>query len=243
MLRRGGLGTVVLLALTLAVGVAPASADVTRAESILPPGESGFVSIPGLADGSGSPHLYDQQQPFIDFHRKNAMLGLPAATTEEPKPGVEIKRDDFGVPAITAGNDADAWWGAGYATAEDRMFELELFRRATTGHLAEILGRSYLPSDIQTRRDFYTPDELDAMFKQVPGDLQQRYLSYTDGINAWVQKAQLDPTKLPGEYPATGDQPTTFSVRDMAAIGVYLARTTPNGDGADMDNMKTIDQL
>src|SRR5204862_132749 len=98
-------------------------------------------------------------------------------------------------------------------------------------------------SDIQTRRDFYTPAELDAMAKGVPGELQQRYQAYTDGVNAWVQKAMLDPTKLPGEYPATGDQPTTFTTTDMIAIGVYLARTTPNGDGADLDNMRTVDQL
>src|SRR5436190_23883822 len=102
-----------------------AQAAVLRAESILPPGESGFVSTPGLADGSGSPHLYDQQQPFIDFHRKDDMLGLPAASTEDPKQGVHIVRDAFGVPSITAGNDADAWWGAGYATAQDRLFEVE----------------------------------------------------------------------------------------------------------------------
>src|SRR3954452_20874402 len=163
MLRRGGLGTVVLLALTIAVGAAPASADVTRAESILPPGESGFVSIPGLADGSGSPHLYDQQQPFIEFRRKNDLFGLPADTSEDPKPGVHIERDNYGVPSIKAGNDQDAWWGAGYATAEDRLFELEIFRRATTGHLAEILGKSYLPMDLTTRRDFYTGPEVDAM--------------------------------------------------------------------------------
>src|SRR3989440_12628040 len=117
MLRRAGGITTTFIALALAVAAPNAAASITHSESVLPPGESGFVSIPGLADGSGSPHLYDQQQPFIDFHRKNAMLGLPAATTEEPKPGVEIKRDDFGVPAITAGSDADAWWGAGYATA------------------------------------------------------------------------------------------------------------------------------
>src|SRR5438552_4168550 len=101
MLRRAGATTIAFIALALAFAAAQASAAITHSESILPPGESGFVSIPGLADGSGSPHLYDQQQPFIDFHRKDAMLGLPAATTEEPKPGVVIKRDDFGVPAIT----------------------------------------------------------------------------------------------------------------------------------------------
>src|SRR5437870_7959350 len=113
MLRRAGVTTTAFIALAFAFAAPLASASITHSESILPPGESGFVPITGLADGSGSPHLYDQQQGFIDFHRKDAMLGLPAASTEEPKPGVQIKRDDFGVPAITSGNDADAWWGAG----------------------------------------------------------------------------------------------------------------------------------
>src|SRR5207248_7714416 len=84
---------VISIALAFTLSICSASASILRAESILPPGESGFVSTPGLADGSGSPHLYDQQQPFIDFQRKNDMLGLPAATTEDPRSGVHIARD------------------------------------------------------------------------------------------------------------------------------------------------------
>src|SRR5947209_18374252 len=137
-----------------------APARVVQAQSILPPGESGFVSIAGLANGTGSPHLYDQQAPFIAFQRKNDLLGGPGQE-QDPRPGIKIIRDAFGVPAIYASNDPDDWWGAGYAAAQDRLFELDLFRRATTGHLAEILGKDYLVSDIQTRRDFYTPQELD----------------------------------------------------------------------------------
>src|SRR4051794_34868319 len=239
MLRRGG----VMMVAGLLLAAAPAHASILRAESILPPGNSGFVSTPGLADGSGSPHLYDQQQPFIDFRRKDDMLNVPAATTEDPRPGIHIARDNYGVPSITASNDADAWWGAGYATAQDRLFELEIFRRATTGHLAEILGKSYLPMDIQTRRDFYTPQELSGQFTTLPQDLQQRYRSYLDGINAWVQQAQMDPNKMPGEFAATADQLNPFTLEDLLAIGVYLARTTPNGDGSDLDNLKAIQAL
>src|SRR6478672_769041 len=116
------------------LAVAPATVDATvlRAESILPPGQSGFVSSPGLADGSGSPHLYDQLQPFIDFRWKSAMFGQPG-TTEAPRTGVRIVRDGTGVPDVTGATQDDAWWGAGYAIAQDRLFELELFRAATEG--------------------------------------------------------------------------------------------------------------
>lgn len=71
---------------SLALTAAPVSAHVIRATSILPPGESGFLSAARLATGTGSPHLYDQQQPFINFDRKDAMLGQPAAAMEIPAP-------------------------------------------------------------------------------------------------------------------------------------------------------------
>src|SRR3954451_5162985 len=138
MLRRAGVTTAALIALALAFTGAPAHASITRAESILPPGESGFVSIPGVASGTGSPHLYDQQQPFIEFVRKPATFGQPGEA-EDPRAGVHIVRDRFGVPAITGTTESDMWWGMGYAVAQDRLFQLDLFRRATRGRGPQIL--------------------------------------------------------------------------------------------------------
>lgn len=225
-----------LLAMAFAV---PASARIIQASSILPPGESGFVSLVGVATGAGSPHLYDQQAPFINFQRKDAMLGQPG-TEEDPVPGVRIVRDGYGVPSITGSADAQLWWGSGYATAQDRLFELEVFRRATTGHLAEVLGSSYIPMDISVRRDFYTPGELAALFDRLPTELKARYDNYVAGINAWVDHVNSSPGDMPGEFPAVGLTPTHFSTTDLTAIGVYLARTTPNTDGDDLTNMRAI---
>jgi acyl-homoserine lactone acylase PvdQ len=228
----------VLLAPALA---APgASARIIEATSSLPPGESGYVSIAGLASGTGSPHLYDQQQPFIAFDRKDAMLGQSAATVEHPAAGVTIDRDSFGVPSVTGDTAGELWWGAGYATAEDRLAELEIFRRAANGTLAAVLGPSYLSMDIEVRRDFYTTAELTHLVAQLPADMQQRYESYAAGINAYVDYVRSHPSEIPGEFPALGILPTHFSVEDLAAIGVYLARTTPNGDGDDLNNMRAL---
>src|SRR5437588_3807 len=113
---------------------APASARVVRATSVIPPGNSGFVSGAGLLSGTGSPHLYDQQALFIAFRRIDDLFHL-GGTGETPKPGVKIVRDRYGVPAVTGSTSAGLWWGVGWATAEDRLFQLEVFRRATTGHL------------------------------------------------------------------------------------------------------------
>src|SRR5438874_9564050 len=112
---RGRLVFAAAAGVALAVAV-PAQANVTRAESILPPGESGFVSLLGVASGTGSPHLYDQQQPFIGFNRKDAMFGQPGTPESVPMSGVKIVRDAYGVPSVTGATDQDLWWGAGYAT-------------------------------------------------------------------------------------------------------------------------------
>ena len=236
---RRGRGPVGAILCALLVGTPAAQAKILRATSILPPGESGFVSVPGVANGTGSPHLYDQQEPFIHFERKDAMFNQ-AGASESPLPGVRITRDSYGVPTISGVTAGDMWWGAGYATAEDRLFELEVFRRATTGHLAEVLGASYLPMDIEVRRDFYTPGELGAMYDELPADMKARYDSYAAGINAWVDHVNSDPADLPAEFVALGITPTHFSSEDLIAIGTYLARTTPNTDGSDLQNMEAV---
>jgi penicillin G amidase len=217
-----------------------APADVRRAESVLPPGQSGFVSVSGVASGTGSPHLLDQTDLFLNFRFKPATFNQPG-DEESPRPGVRIVRDRYGVPAITGETDDDVWFGAGYAVAQDRLFQLELFRRATTGRLAEILGRDYLEDDINVRRDFYTGAELDEQIAKLPENLRARFTSYVDGVNAWIEEVRDDPRKLPGEFPAVGlSGPADWSVRDSAAIGVFLARTVPSDDGEELNNLRAL---
>ena len=171
-----------LLAL-LALGVAAlvsasvAQAGIKQAESVLPPGQSGFVSLTGLPDGAGSPHLSDQVELFKAFKYKPALFGQQGAT-ETPRSGVQIVRGPYGVPSITGATDFDAWWGVGYAVAQDRLFQLELFRRATSGRLAEILGDSFLADDLIARRDYYTDAELDQMLSRLPTNLVRRAEAY-----------------------------------------------------------------
>jgi penicillin amidase len=237
-LRRG---LTAALSVSAVLAAAPtAQGHILRATSILPPGESGFVSLPGVSNGTGSPHLYDQQAPFIRFQRKNAMFNQKGAA-ESPMAGVSISRDSYGVPSVSGATTSDLWWGAGYATAEDRLFELEIFRRATTGRLAEILGASYVPMDIEVRRDFYSPSELGRIYDNLTTSMKARYNAYTAGVNTWVDHVNSDPSDMPAEFVAVGDTPVKhFTPEDMAAIGIYLARTTPNTDGADLENLKAI---
>ncbi len=235
MRRAFGLGLVISV-----LAAAPAGAKIVRAEAILPPGQSGHVSITGVTSGTGSPHLYDQQQPFIEFKRKPFGF-TTAGDKEEPRDGVTILRDNYGVPAITGRTDYDMWWGAGYAVAQDRLFELELFRRATTGRLAEILGRGYLDDDLIARRDYYTAAELDDMAaRQASGELRMRAEAYRDGINAWIAQVRMNPGDMPGEFVALAVNLVDWTVRDSIAVGVFLARTVPSGDGNELNNLRAL---
>jgi penicillin amidase len=232
--------------LALAGGVllaAPAAADVLRAEAVLPPGQSGYVSIPGVASGTGDPHLTDQTDLFKNFELRPFGFDQPATSTEAPAAGVRIERDAYGVPNVTGSTDRNAWFGVGYAAAEDRLFELELFRRAAEGRLAEILGSTYLDDDLIARRDYYTDAEVDAMVARVPPLLQQRFIAYRDGINAYIDYLQTHPSEIPGEFAALGVPLTQWNVRDSARIGILLARTVPSGDGNELENAQALERI
>jgi len=229
------------LVATVAIAMAmsaPAAATVLEAKDVLPPGQSGFVSIAGVADGTGSPHLTDQVGLFSNFEYKGHTFNQPGEAST-PRAGVTIVRDVYGVPAITGDSDYDAWWGVGYAVSEDRLFELELFRRATSGRLADILGSTYLDDDLIARRDYYTDAEIETMMAAVPPELLRRAEAYRDGINAYIDfvSSPAGANEMPGEFPALGALPIDqWTLRDTARVGVFLARTVPSGDGNELAN-------
>ena len=64
---------------------------------------------------------------------------------------VEIVRDAWGIPHIFASNDADLFFGFGWAMAQDRLWQLDYLRRRALGRLAEILGAEALPQDVLVR--------------------------------------------------------------------------------------------
>ncbi len=238
-----GGAAVAVLCCAGALGGGSASAAVLKAESVLPPGQSGYVSIPGVADGTGSPHLLDQTALFENFQLKPLGFDQPAESTEAPAVGVQISRDAYGVPSVTGTTDEEAWFGVGYAAAEDRLFELELFKRAAAGRLAEILGSTYLDDDLIARRDYYTDAEVDAMVARVPSELQNRFIAYRDGINAYIAYLQTHPDQVPGEFAALGVPLTDWTVRDSARVGILLARTVPSGDGNELENAQALERI
>ena len=236
------LATVLTVVAALVVA-GDARGAVVRAENVLPPGQSGYVSITGVASGTGSPHLNDQTALFTSFTRKPFDFGQPAeGETETPFDGVSITRDAYGVPSVTGDTELNAWKGAGYAVAQDRMFQLEAFRHATQGRLGDIVGESAVEDDIVARRDFYTAAERRQQFDRLPTAFKARIEAYRDGINVWIEHLQSSPTEVPGEFPATLVNLTPWTVDDTLSVGIFLARTVPSGDGAELSNLRALQE-
>lgn len=132
-----------------------------------------------------------------------------------------ILRDRWGVPHIfTQGRDANdrAAFANGYAQAEDRLFEMDVLRRAATGHLAENLGAGYLAMDVVARRDGYTATERARFFARLPRRDRRALEAYRDGVNAFVHAVTFDSSRLPFEF--FGSAPRPWTVDDSVAVAV-----------------------
>ena len=60
---------------------------------------------------------------------------------------IEVRRDRWGVPHITAGSRHDLWFGEGFCHGQDRLWQIDLYRRIGSGRLSEIAGRPGLQTD------------------------------------------------------------------------------------------------
>ncbi len=60
---------------------------------------------------------------------------------------VTVYRDERGMPHIYAVNEHDLYFTTGYVTAQERLWQMDLIRRATTGRLAKVLGEDLVETD------------------------------------------------------------------------------------------------
>jgi penicillin amidase len=118
---------------------------------------------------------------------------------------VEVLRDRWGVPHIFAKNTADLFFAQGYVVAQDRMWQLEMWRRNGEGKLAEILGPDYVTRDRFARLLAFRGN-WDDEFKKYHPEGRVIFESFARGVNASIQKA-LDENKIPVEFQIMGFRP------------------------------------
>lgn len=126
----------------------------------------------------------------------------------------EIVRDDYGVPHIFARTAHDVFFLQGYATAQDRLFQLDLFRRSGRGRLSEILGDAGLETDKFVRTiGLARAAELDAALLSDPA--RRALDAYADGVNKYLEQRG---DALPLEFVLLGYKPDPWTAVDSLVV-------------------------
>jgi penicillin amidase len=131
---------------------------------------------------------------------------------------VEILRDRLGVPHIRARSATDACFALGLCHGQDRLWQLEFFRRATAGRLAEFAGAEALGADMLMRtigmRRVAEREE-----REISSLLRTFLDAYAAGINAAIDSAGA----LPVEFQLVRLAPEPWTAVDLLAASKLMA--------------------
>ncbi len=119
---------------------------------------------------------------------------------------VEIIKDSWGISHIYAQNQADLFFAQGFNVAQDRLFQLEIWRRQATGTLAEILGRRALEKDIGSRL-LKARVDMEKELRHYHPQGEEIIGSFVRGINAYIDLAKAEPSLIPPEFKLLGLEP------------------------------------
>ena len=148
-------------------------------------------------------------------------LQVPGLT--EP---VEIIRDEWGIPHIYAQNDDDLFFAQGYVMAQDRLWQMEMWRRWHEGRLAEVYGPDALDYDRRTRlMMFRGPFDAEEWTSYHP-DAERLFTAHANGVNAYIEQNR---DNLPVEFQLTGIVPDPWTAETVVLRWAALAVPSVRG--------------
>ncbi len=132
---------------------------------------------------------------------------------------VKIYRDQFAVPYIFASDEKDAAFALGFLHAQERLFQMDLLRRAGEGRLSEVFGSRALPFDKMFRTIGIYKSVIDSFDKLNP--MTKRFLyTYSAGVNEYLKQAK---GKYPVEFDVLGYDPYPWKPEHSLIISKMMA--------------------
>jgi penicillin G amidase len=171
---------------------------------------------------------FAQTQLHAQEWRPRAQAALSALRGSVKLPGlhrtVRVVRDRWGVAHIFAANQHDLFFAQGYVAAQDRLFQMELWKRSGQGRLAEVMGAAELQHDIRARLLRYRGD-MEVEYRSYSPDTKEILEAFTAGVNAYIrERTTSGGSGLPGEFQAAGFSPELWKPEDclnrMAAFSM-----------------------
>ena len=154
-----------------------------------------------------------------------ARSALPELDGTVSAPGlsapVSVTRDGHGVPTIEAANLDDLFFAQGYVTAQDRLFQMDLMRRAAAGELSEVVGDLALKHDRQ-QRILGIRAAAEINLAQLGPEDRQQFEAYARGVNAYMAARR---EKLPIEFRLLHYSPRQWEIKDSMIIAYQMVQT------------------
>ncbi|MGZ4901126.1 MAG: penicillin acylase family protein, partial [Candidatus Angelobacter sp.] len=152
---------------------------------------------------------------------------------------VSVVRDAHGVPHLTATKLEDLFFAQGYVTAQDRLWQMDLTRRAVGGEMAEIFPASSAPPQpvsratgaVRPRQTWVDYDKqqrtmrlrviAERVTQQLPPRDRAFFEAYAKGVNAFIDEHSK---KLPMEFTLLGYKPRPWTAADSLLVGIGMSQ-------------------
>jgi len=131
---------------------------------------------------------------------------------------LEIIRDEYGVPHIFAHEERDLYRATGYVMAQDRLWQMDLIRRLTSGRLSEIFGPEFMEADLLLRA-LRIPEKARRVLASSPTDSLEAVRAFSEGVNAFIETHR---NNLPLEFRLLRYQPEPWLPEHSASLIGYI---------------------
>jgi penicillin amidase len=142
------------------------------------------------------------------------------ASLRELREEVSVTRDRWGIPRIRAQSLRDLLVAQGYVLAQDRLWQMDLIRRAAAGELSDIFGPATLEVD-KSNRDLGLALAADREIRRMDAESLHMLEAYASGVNQYIRERGEN---LPYEFRVLRYKPAPWTPRDSALVGAYMYR-------------------
>ena len=181
------------------------------------PVKAALVALSAAVAGCAAPTAPPSLEELADRALAQIAGELSALGLREP---VEVIRDEWGIPHIYAQNDEDLFFAQGYVMAQDRLWQMEMWRRWHEGRLAEIFGPEALDYDRRTRLMMFRGPWDESEWTSYHPDAHRLFTAHANGVNAFIEENR---DNLPVEFQLTGVVPDPWTAETVVLRWAALA--------------------
>jgi penicillin G amidase len=133
---------------------------------------------------------------------------------------VRVIRDGHGVPTIEAATLEDLFFAQGYVTAQDRLWQMDMMRRAAAGELSEVIGNDTVRMD-REERILGLRRAAETAEKNISAGELAYFDAYSRGVNAFLESHR---DRLSLEFRLMKYTPRPWTVTDSLLVGARMVQ-------------------